>query len=151
MSNQVECPSCNGMLQKGLKCVVCDGTRVVDKELFDRFYGLAKKLRHETQIPHKFFEVESLLLYNVSLSEDPNRYQEYAVYKRGEDGGYINVESVTMNGASTKASELAGILMSINKQSLDEFGDQIRIFDDQVSALEFEVFKERFAAFESSY
>ncbi|WP_214607598.1 hypothetical protein, partial [Mycobacterium tuberculosis] len=93
--------------------ILCHQTGIKKKGSYDCFYALAYKLRNQSQIPHKYFEIESLLLYNVSLSSDPNRYQEYAVYKRAEDDSYTKVESITVNGPSS-VSNLARILMSIN-------------------------------------
>jgi hypothetical protein len=148
---KAQCPLCNDALYLNSSCTLCEGTRVVDRDLYDRFYALAQKLRNETQIPHQYFEIDSLVLYNVSLSGDPDRFQEYAVYKRREDGNITKVESITVNAPSTRVSTLAGLLMSINKQPLSDFTDQIRAYRDQLTAEEFEAFKKRFAFFAAAY
>jgi len=115
------------------------------------YYELAETLNNHTQIPYKYFEVGSLLLVNVSLSEDPNRFQEYAVHKRTAEGGFTKVESMTVNGNDTTVLSLAKLLMSIDKQSIDSFSEFVRMFDENTSLAEFEDFKLRFAKFEKNY
>jgi len=137
----VKCPVCSDPKHSNLPCTLCEETRFVDQDLYNRFYSLATKLQNETQIPHQYFEIESLVLYNVSLSQDPDRFQEYAVYKRGDDGSITKVESITVNAPSMKSSTLAGLLMTINKQPLSAFSEQIRAYRDQLTAEEYEAFK----------
>lgn len=110
-----------------------EGNLITDVEnqqsLYDRFYESVSKLRNETQIPHKY----------------PNRAQEYAVYKRGGNGGYSKVETVTVNGTSMTESALTRLLMTINRQPIFKFADQIKIFTDNLTDQEFEAFKQRSA------
>lgn len=151
MSEQVKCPSSSELEQIKSECVVCGGKGSVDKTIHDRFEDLAKKLRDETQIPHQYFEIESLLLYNVSSSQDSNCYQEYAVYKRGEDGGYTKVESLTVNAPTTKLSKMVSMLKTINKQPISAYADFLAAYNDSMTAEEFEAFKQRFATFAANY
>ncbi|MGV2887570.1 hypothetical protein [Paenibacillus taichungensis] len=149
----VKCPHCRSLVILHPGCVACDGTGLVEKELYDRYYALATKLRNKIQIPYKYFEIENLVLVNISFSEDPNRYQEYGVYRRDEDGGYTKIESITVNGTRTQSPilELSALLMSISKQPLSNFESQIRAYDDKLTADEYEAFKKRFAAHEAAY
>ncbi|RRJ54931.1 hypothetical protein EHV15_35765 [Paenibacillus oralis] len=154
MSEQVKCPHCRSMLILNPGCTACAGSGVVEKKLFNRYHALATKLRNKIQIPYKYFEIENLVLINISLSEDPNRYQEYAVYRRDEDGGgYTKIESITVNGTRTQRPilRLVALLMSISKQPLSDFESHIRAYDDKLTADEFEAFKVSFAAYEAAY
>lgn len=108
------------------------------------YYELADTLYNHTQIPYKYFEVGSLLLINVSNSEDPNRVQEYAVHKRTATGSFSKVESITVNGSSTTVLSLAKRIMSIDKKSIKKFSENARIFDEETSLNEVEDFKVRF-------
>lgn len=59
---------------------------------------LANTLVNTTQIPYQWFEYGSLLLMNVSLTEDPNHFQEYHVYKKDDETQqYYLFESITVN------------------------------------------------------
>lgn len=151
MSKHIECPNCRTLSLP--RCFACNGSGKVDKELYNQYYALAAELRNNTQIPYKFFEIENLVLINISLSEDPNRYQEYAVYRRSEDGGYTKIESITVNAPRTQAPilKLAGLFMSISKQPMSDFKTHIRAYDDKLTADEYEAFKKRFAAHEAVY
>jgi len=149
MSDQVICPLCTRQLFTA-KCFVCGGASKVEKGIFDLYYALAAKLRDETQIMYQYFEIESLLLVNISLTQDPNRFQEYAVFRRTEEGGYTKVESVTVNAKQTHLSDLTGLFMSISKQPMSDFEAQIRAYDDHLTYEEFESFKQRFAAYEKT-
>lgn len=151
MSETVKCPNCRVNLQrKTVDCVVCSESGEVEKKLYNQYVKLAAKLRKETQILYKYFEIENLLLVNISLTQDPNRYQEYAVYRREKDGSLTKVESVTVNSPNTSRISLAALFMSISRQPLSDFDSQIRAYNDKLTAEEFETFKSRFAAYEAA-
>lgn len=117
----------------------------------DRYTTLAGILRNEIQIPYKYFEIDNLLLINTSITEDPNHFQEYAVFRQDENGGYTQVESVTVNANATSINSLAGTLKSISKLPITDFEVQIRAYDDHLTSEEFEAFKNRFAIHEANY
>lgn len=151
MREHVKCPQCYELLLPS--CYVCNGTRLIDKEHYKRFAVLAKTLRNKIQIPYKYFEIDNLLLINTSITEDPNRFQEYAVFRQVEEGSYLQVESVTVNAKAKPRhiSSLVGILMSISKQPISDFEVQIRAYDDKLTSEEYEAFKNRFAIHEAAY
>lgn len=148
MGEQVKCPNCREQLLQDSTCAACGGSGNVAKKLYNRYYSLASILR-KTQIKYKYFEIENLLLINISLTQDPNRFQEYAVFRSDEDGGYTQVESVTVNARPIRISSLAGLLMSISRQPLTDFETQIRAYDDFLTPEDIENFKRRFAIYEA--
>ncbi len=62
-----------------------------------KFELIAEQLCTRTFIANHYFLIGSLFLRNVSLSADPDRHQEYEVYKLCElDETYYQIESLTV-------------------------------------------------------
>ncbi|MBU8908180.1 hypothetical protein [Desertibacillus haloalkaliphilus] len=130
--------------------------------------GLAKYLVNRTFIPYQYFEVGSLLLLNISLSDDPNRHQEYEVFKRHDETKmFYKCDQVTVSMMDEVA--LNELLMEYDQTAIEDltvcwgdqplldlpllvkrkevytFGRNFIYFDN------FERFKGEFAKFERAY
>lgn len=114
-----------------------------------QFESLAEKLYHQTQIPHQYFEIGNLFLRNISLTEEPNRHQVYAVYRKQDDGSFAQIEALCVNTGSPDS--VYASLRRFDALPIKKFTDMISSFNDIVTKDEVEAFKERFAIFEKNY
>jgi hypothetical protein len=153
MPNQMTCPCCNTLdlrlkLDNGI-CTICGNTRSINEDKLTAFMELADNLYHHTQIPHQYFELGNLFLRNVSLTEEPDRNQVFVVYRKQADGGFAQIEILTVNSKSPEA--VCAALLRCDNLHVEQFAENIRIYDDQVTAEELEAFKKRFDAFALTY
>ncbi|MFX3643459.1 MAG: hypothetical protein ACE3L7_33210 [Candidatus Pristimantibacillus sp.] len=148
MKKLIQCPTC---VKNTFDCKTCSGLGLVDQELYEQLMALTNKLRTETQIPHQYFAVSTLFLVNVSLTENPDHNQVYAIYKFDGINKYIKVETMTVNVPTEHAKDLVVALFEFINQPMSEYESEIRAYDDQLTVEELELFKLRFSRFEASY
>lgn len=148
MKNLIQCPTC---VKNTFDCKTCNGLGLVDQELYEQLTALANKLRTDTQIPHQYFAVSTLFLVNVSLTENPDHNQVYAVYKFDEINKYFKVDALTVNVPAKDAEHVAVALLEFINQPMSEYESEIRAYDDQLTIEELKSFKMRFSRFEASY
>lgn len=148
MKKLIQCPTC---VRNTFDCKTCSGLGVVDQEVYEQLTALANKLRTETQIPHQYFAVSTLFLVNISLTENPDHNQVYAIFKFDEINKYIKVETLTVNVPTENANDLVVALFEFINQPMSVYESEIRAYDDQLTVEELESFKLRFSRFEANY
>ncbi|MGP4074115.1 hypothetical protein ACTWQB_16540 [Piscibacillus sp. B03] len=118
-------------------------------------YELAKKLNEHTQIPNQYFEIGSLFLVNRSFSSDPDRFQEYAVYKRDAFGNGVEFESVTVNVHDDGGQSLGDWLLNWERIPFHECRHPISgtLLSEYspIPAKNFEFYKNEFKKFQQTY
>jgi len=111
--------------------------------------AVAEELTERTQIPYKYYELDSLFLINASFSEDS--LQEYYVYKKdGPSETYSAVDSVTVSWMTVE--RLENLLKEHNNATLEE----LEVFpvlgwNSVLSFKRMEMFKEEFSVFAKQY
>lgn len=148
MKNLIQCPSCS---RNNFECKTCSGLGLVEQELYEKLVALANKLRTETQIPYQYFVVSTLLLVNISLTQNPDHNQVYAIYKFDEINKFIKVDALTVNVPTESSNYLVAALLEFINQPMSEYESEIRAYHEQLTVEELETFKLNFSKFEANY